>query len=122
MQGVSQTCCIIMWQLPLREHPYPPPEDMLGSFVGWGYHELLVNNKYKTKLGNKTFWSIFTKVDFPILMLKYSRGIGYANLSGWLVINVFLMCRLPTPWAPTKERYCLQYWASWDHQKCFFNF
>lgn len=31
------------------------------------------------------------------------RGMGYANLSGCLVMSVFLMCLLPTPWAPDKH-------------------
>lgn len=47
----------------------------------------------------------------------YLRGIGYENLSGYLFISVFLICLLPTPWAPKIEiidrlRISYVYWGS----------
>ena len=30
-------------------------------------------------------------------------GMGYANLSGWAAIRLFLIWRRPTPWAPDVE-------------------
>ena len=41
--------------------------------------------------------ALFYSCDTKVYFAYYSRGIGYANRSGWVVISVFLMCRLPTP-------------------------
>ena len=40
---------------------------------------------------------IWTSEEEKYKKLCYSRGIGYANRSGWVVMRVFLMWRRPTP-------------------------
>lgn len=38
------------------------------------------------------------------MIIDNLRGMGYAYLSGYLAINVFLIWRRPTPWAPSNTR------------------